>query len=144
MKSPSLILIAAMVASCATSTTTSRTWNAPPSAPPGAPGTWAKPGQVQSISEIVQRVEGAPAGGALLGALIGGFLFGHHGHASLFGAATGAAVGAAASHGSTETRTFQLLVRFDDGTYGMFVFAGPPPFQPGQAVVLTPYGLAPR
>lgn len=129
-----------MAASCATSSTTTRTWTAPP---PPAAAAWTKPGRVQSVSEIVHRVEGNPAGGALMGALIGGFLFGHHGHGSLFGAATGAAMGAAASQGSSESRTFQLLVRFDDGTYGMFVFAGPPPFQPGQPVVLTPYGLGP-
>jgi hypothetical protein len=51
-------------------------------------------------------------------------------------------VGAAASQGSAESRTYQVLVRFDDGTYGMFVYAGYSPFRPGDAVVLTPQGLA--
>jgi outer membrane lipoprotein SlyB len=104
---------------------------------------WAKPGRVESVQEIVQRTEGNPAGGALAGALIGGFLFGHHGRASLFGAVAGAAAGAAASQHASESRTYHLLVRFNDGTFGMFVYAGAPPFQPGQAVVLTPQGLAP-
>jgi outer membrane lipoprotein SlyB len=136
-----ILLVAA--ASCATSTTTSRTWVAPPA--PAVPVAWSKPGRVESVQEIVHRVEHNPAGGALLGALVGGFLFGHHGHASLFGAAAGATVGAAASHHhhATESRTYHLLVKFHDDTFGMFVFAGAPPFQPGQAVVLTPQGLAP-
>jgi outer membrane lipoprotein SlyB len=89
-------------------------------------------------------VEGNPAGGALAGALIGGFLFRGHGPAALFGAATGAMVGAAASQGVAETRTYQVLVRFDDGSYGMFVYRARSPFAPGQPVVLTAQGLAPR
>jgi outer membrane lipoprotein SlyB len=38
------------------------------------------------------------------------------------GAASGAAIGASASEGSAETRTYQVLVHFDDGEYGMFVY----------------------
>jgi outer membrane lipoprotein SlyB len=136
------VLLMVAAASCATTRTSSTTWVAPPP-PAAAPVTWAKPGRVESVQEIVHRVEGHPAGGALAGALIGGFLFGHHGHASLFGAAAGAAVGAAASQHSAESRTYHLLVKFEDGSYGMFVFAGAPPFQPGQPVVLTPQGLGP-
>ena len=90
----------------------------------------------------MQRVEGNPAGGALAGALIGGFLFRGRGPASLFGAVAGASIGAAASQGSAETRTYQVLVHFDDGAYGMFVYRGYSPFRPGEAVVLTPQGLA--
>jgi len=93
--------------------------------------------------EIVERIQGNPAGGALAGALIGGFLFHGRGPATLFGAATGAAVGAAASRGSAEVRTYQVLVRFDDnGGFGMFVYRDYSPFRPGDAVVLTPRGLA--
>jgi hypothetical protein len=40
-----------------------------------------------------------------------------------------------------ETRSYQVVVRFDDGQYGGFVYAGPPPFRPGERVVLTPRGL---
>jgi outer membrane lipoprotein SlyB len=136
---PCLVLL---LSSCATTSTTSRTWVAPPPPAP-APVAWSKPGRVESVQEIVQRVEAHPAGGALAGALIGGFLFGHHGHASLFGAVAGAAVGAAASQHSRESRTYHLLVRFQDGSFGMFVFSGAPPFQPGQPVALTPQGLLP-
>jgi outer membrane lipoprotein SlyB len=101
---------------------------------------YPRAGRVESVQEIVQRTEGNPAAGALAGALIGGFLFGR-GPARLFGAGAGAAVGAAASSGATEARSYQVLVHFDDGTYGMFVYRGYSPFAPGQPVVLTPQGL---
>jgi outer membrane lipoprotein SlyB len=120
---------------CATTSTTSTTWTA------GATP-YPREGRVESVQEIVQRTQGNPAAGALAGALIGGFLFGGHGGpGTLFGAGAGAAVGAAASSGAYEERTYQVLVRFDDGQYGMFVYRGYPPFAPGTAVVLTPQGL---
>jgi outer membrane lipoprotein SlyB len=122
---------------CATTATTSSTW-----VDPAAGGHWVRPGRVESVQEIVERVEGNPAGGAIAGALIGGFLFGGRGPGRLIAAAGGAAIGAAASQGSAETRTYQVLVRFDDGSYGMFVYRGYSPFRPGEAVVLTPHGLA--
>jgi outer membrane lipoprotein SlyB len=125
----------ALATGCATTTTTTTTWTEPSAG-------WSRPGRVESIREVVQRVQGNPVGGALVGALIGGLLFHGHGPATLFGAATGAAIGAAASQGSAETHTFQILVRFDDGDYGMFAFRGYPPFHPGDRVVLTPDGLA--
>jgi outer membrane lipoprotein SlyB len=133
------ILVAAYGLGCATTTTSSTTWTAP-----AGPGGWARAGTVESVQEIVRRVEGNPVGGALAGALIGGFLFGGRGPARLIGAAGGAAIGAAASQGASETRTYQVLVRFDDGTHGLFVYGGYSPFRPGQAVVFTPSGLAPR
>ena len=133
-----LLLAAALSASCAATTTTSTTWTEPAALGP------PRSGHVESVREIVQRTEGNPAGGALAGALIGGFLFGR-GPARLLGAAGGAAVGAAASQGGSERRTYQVLVRFDDdGTYGMFIYGGYSPFQPGQPVVLTQQGLSPR
>jgi outer membrane lipoprotein SlyB len=124
---------------CATTETSSATW-----VDPNAAGNWARTGTVESVQEIVRRVQGNPAGGALAGALIGGFLFGGRGPGALIGAVEGAAIGASASQGSAETRTYQVLVRFDDGTYGMFVFGGGSPFRPGDPVVLTPGGLARR
>lgn len=139
MRATSSIAILSLIASlsCATTTTSSTTW-----VDPAAGGNWARAGRVESVQEIVQRVEGNPAGGALAGALIGGFLFRGRGPASLFGAVAGASIGAAASQGSAETRTYQVLVHFDDGAYGMFVYRGYSPFRPGEAVVLTPQGLA--
>jgi outer membrane lipoprotein SlyB len=131
-------LLATLAVACAT-TETSSTWTYPQ-----GDGYWVRPGRVESVQEIVQRVQGNPAGGAVLGALIGGFLFGGRGPAALFGAAGGAALGAAASQGAAEHRTYQVLVHFDDGMYGMFAYADFAPFRPGEAVVLTPQGLARR
>jgi len=128
------VLLAVPLTGCATRETTTFVTT----------GNWSRPGTVESIREIDQRIEGNPAGGALIGALIGGVLFHGRGPATLFGAATGAAIGAAASSGSVETQSFQVLVRFDDGDYGMFVFGGYSPFAPGDAVVLTPHGLRRR
>ena len=106
-----------------------------------AEGNWTRAGTVESVQEVIRRVEGEPAAGALAGALIGGFLFHGNGRASLFGAAAGAAIGAAASQGSAEYRTYQVLVRFDDGERGLFLFRDYSPFAPGNRVMLTPQGL---
>jgi outer membrane lipoprotein SlyB len=133
------VLLAAAFSACVTTETSSRPW-----VESSAEGTWARPGWVESVREVVRRQQGNPVGGALAGALIGGFLFGGRGPGALFGAVGGAAVGAAASQGGAEQRTYQVLVHFADGTYGMFVYAAPPPFVPAQPVVLTPQGLAPR
>lgn len=129
-------VLAMQAASCATTTTTSRTMY-----DPNAPGYGPRTGTVESVQEVVQRVQGNPAGGALAGALIGGLLFHGRGPAAVFGAASGAVIGAAASQGTAESRTYQVVVRFDDGTYGMFAYGGYSPFQPGEPVVLTPQGL---
>jgi outer membrane lipoprotein SlyB len=141
MKAISLVLslfLAASLSGCATTTAASTTW-----VDPAAPANWDRRGRVESVREVVRRIDGNPAGGALAGALIGGFLFGGRGPGALVGAAGGAAVGAAASQGSSESRSYQVLVRFDDdGTYGMFVYGGYSPFRPGEVVVLTPQGLA--
>src|SRR5690242_16640200 len=110
VKNPRLLasaLLALALGGCASTSTYSTTWS-----DPSAQGAWQRTGRVESVQEIVRRQEGNPAGGALAGALIGGFLFGHHGHASLIGAVGGAAVGAAASQGVSETRTYQVLVHF--------------------------------
>ncbi len=130
-----MLALAAVVSSCWTTTTYS------PWSQSSVAGDWARRGRVESVREIIRRREGNPAGGALAGAFIGGFLFGGRGPGALIGAAGGAALGAAASQGSSETRFYQLLVHFDDGTYGMFTYAAYPPFAPGQAVVLTRDGL---
>jgi outer membrane lipoprotein SlyB len=124
---------------CATTTTSSRVVY-----DPNAPGYGPRTGTVESVQEVVQRVQGNPVGGALAGGLIGGLLFHGRGPATVVGAAGGAAVGAAASQGSAERRTYQVVVRFDDGAYGMFAYGGYSPFAPGEPVVLTPQGLARR
>jgi outer membrane lipoprotein SlyB len=133
-----LVALATLAPACATTTGYSTTWTDPSAPDPS----WSRTGRVESVREVVQRQQGNPAGGALAGALIGGFLFGGRGPRALVGAVGGAAVGAAASQGSSERISYELHVRFDDGTYGMFVYGGYPPFRPGEPVVLTPQGLA--
>jgi len=60
------------------------------------------------------------------------------------GAIAGANIGAAASSGSSERHAYQVLVVFDDGESGVFVFRDWSPFRAGDLVVLTPQGLARR
>ncbi|HEY4395362.1 MAG TPA: hypothetical protein VGP64_14930 [Polyangia bacterium] len=138
MKTLHLVLLSllALAPACATTTTTSTTWT-----DPGA--TWyGRSGSVQHVQEIVQRTEGNPGAGAVAGALIGGLVFGGgRGPAAVAGAAGGAAVGATASSGSSEQRTYQVVVRFDDGGYGEFVYGGFSPFRAGERVVVMPDGL---
>jgi outer membrane lipoprotein SlyB len=130
-------ICACMVASalaCATTSTTETVWTGP-----AAQNEIGRTGRVESVREIVQRVEGNPAGGALLGAVIGGILT----HGRPVGVVGGAAVGAATSQGYAERRVYELTVRFDDGVYGAFRYYGYSPFPPGARVVLTPQGLGP-
>jgi outer membrane lipoprotein SlyB len=96
-----------------------------------------KTGQVVSVREVVERVQGNPVGGALAGGLIGGVTFGR------VGAAAGAVTGAAVSSGSAERRAYQVQVQFDDGTVGRFDYVDYSPWGPGQRVMITPNGLAP-
>jgi outer membrane lipoprotein SlyB len=132
-----LLMLVAMPPACAVTTTTRTTWT-----DPSAVG-YGRAGRVDTVQEIVQRTEGNPGAGAAAGALVGGLVFGG-GRAStaVAGAAGGAAIGAAASQGTTEERTYQIVVRFDDGGYGEFVYAGYSPFRPGERVAVTPDGLA--
>jgi outer membrane lipoprotein SlyB len=97
-------------------------------------------GVVESVRQIVHRVEGNPAGGAVAGALIGAVLFGGHGPRTLFGAAAGAATGAALSQGRYETRAYEIVVRFDNGTRGVFTYRDYSPFAPGDRIALGPDG----
>jgi outer membrane lipoprotein SlyB len=139
MKLPHIMLLSliALGPACATTTTTRTTWTDPSVAGYG------RAGSVQAVQEIVQRTEGNPGAGAVAGALVGGLVFGGgRGPAAVAGAVGGAAVGAAASSGSSEERTYQVVVRFDDGGYGEFVYAGFSPFRPGERVAVTAGGLA--
>lgn len=100
-------------------------------------------GRRRGDAHVVQRTEGNPAAGAVAGGLVGGLLFGGgRGPAAVAGAVGGAAVGAAASSGSAVQRTYQVVVRFDDGGFGEFVYDGVSPFRPGERVVVTAGGLA--
>ncbi|HEY7373348.1 MAG TPA: hypothetical protein VIF57_14390 [Polyangia bacterium] len=131
-----LVLLATLSPACATTTTTRTVWTDPSAVGVG------RAGSVESVQEIVHRTQGNPGAGAAAGALIGGLLFGGgRGPNAVAGAVGGAAVGAAASSGSSEERSYQIVVRFDDGGFGEFVYAGFAPFQPGERVAVTPGGL---
>lgn len=142
---------ALLLSACVTTTTRTTTWGGA-----GYGGDWARTGRVESVRETVVRQEGNPGAGAVAGALIGGLLGsgGHthydrygrayrHGSAAgaVGGAVVGAVVGAAASSGSAEQRTYEVVVRFDDGGAETYSYPGSTPFAVGDAVTLTPQGL---
>jgi outer membrane lipoprotein SlyB len=133
---PICIAIALSGFACVTPTTTATTTYAAPASDLG------KTGQVDSVREVVRRIEGNPAGGAVAGALIGGILFHGSGPSTLFGAAAGAATGAALSQGRAEQRAYEVRVRFDDGSAGVFDYSDRSPFAPGDRVVVVEGGLA--
>jgi outer membrane lipoprotein SlyB len=118
-------------AACATTSKTTTTMSIPRN-------DIGRTGQVVSVQQTVERVQGNPAGGALAGGAIGGIAF-----RSRFGAAAGAATGAILSSGSSERRAYVVEVQFDDGTTGHFDYVDYAPFGPGQRVRITSGGLAP-
>jgi outer membrane lipoprotein SlyB len=135
--SSALALALALSQACATTTTTRTVWT------DSSAAGFGRTGSVAEVQEIVQRTEGNPAAGAVAGGLLGGLVFGGgRGPSAVAGAAGGAAVGAAASQGAREDRSYQVVVRFDDGGYGEFVYAQFSPFRPGERVVVTSGGLA--
>ena len=131
----SLMLLFTLTAGgCVATTTTATTYG------PGQQE-WGRPGSVAWVREVVHRQVGDPAGGALAGAIIGGILGGGRGGGAIIGAIGGAVVGASVSQGSSESRVYQVAVKFDDGGFEVFGYQGYSPFAPGQPVVLTPQGL---
>ena len=129
------VLIAALAQGCVTTSRSSTTWTATPQ-----PAAWSRHGYVEWVRENVQREDGNPAAGAAAGAIIGA-LIGGRGPGRIVGAVGGAAVGAAASQGHGERRSYDVMVRFDDGYAQVFSYAGYSPFQPGEGVFMTPQGL---
>jgi outer membrane lipoprotein SlyB len=126
-----MIAISTLASGCATTTTTSTEWTDEYS---------PREGTVESVRQIVHRVEGNPTAGAAAGALVGAILFGGRGPRTLFGAAAGAATGAALSSGSYETRDYEVTVRFDNGARGVFMYRNYSPFAPGDRIALGPDG----
>ena len=139
-RSLALALPLLLLSACVATSTTTRTWGGEPY---GAG--WARYGRVESIRETVHRQQGDPAGGAVAGAIIGGLLgnawSGGRGGGTLAGAVGGAIIGSTASQGQAEQRTYEVLVRFDDGALETFVYQNVLPFQVGEPVVLTANGL---
>jgi outer membrane lipoprotein SlyB len=149
------LLSVALLPGCVATSTTTRTWGDPYAQQQEE---WVRYGRVEQVRETVQRQQGDPAAGAVAGALIGGLLgaaIGGHTHydrwgyahrgssagGAVAGAVGGAVVGAAASSGAAEDRFYEVFVRFEDGGSETFTFRGYLPFQPGEAVTLTPRGL---
>jgi outer membrane lipoprotein SlyB len=114
--------------------------------PPPQPG-YALYGQVASVNQTYEHVQGDPGGGALAGAVIGGVLgtaLGGRGFGTFVGATEGAMIGAHASSGGYANPVFHVVVRFDDGSLRTFVYRNQLPFRPGEYVVWTAQGLYPR
>jgi outer membrane lipoprotein SlyB len=128
-----LVAASTLALGCATTTTYSTEQTMPDEYAP-------RTGIVESVRQVVRRVQGNPAAGAAAGALVGAVLFGGRGPRTLFGAAAGAATGAALSQGSYETRAFEIVIRFDNGTRGVFTYRDYSPFAPGDRIELTDRG----
>jgi outer membrane lipoprotein SlyB len=128
---------------CTTTTTTSQGWGnqAPFFASAG------RTGYVVWIQETIQRREAHPGASAAAGAAFGGLMgFALSGDAggALLGAAGGALIGADASPRSSESASYLVVVRFDDGSEGSFSYAGWPPFEINQPVQEVAQGLVAR
>jgi outer membrane lipoprotein SlyB len=135
VKTCAAVMVATAI--CATSCATTATYSTESTMPDDYS---PRSGSVESVREIVRRVQGNPAGGAVAGGLIGAVLFGGRGPRTLFGALAGAATGAALSQGSYETRAFEVTIRFDNGSRGVFTYRDYAPFRPGDRIELTPDG----
>ncbi len=136
----SVVLLAVLVPACATSSP--EAWNGQ-----NPQGNWVLYGHVENVRQTAHRDQGDPAGGAAAGAVIGGVLgtvLGGRGFGTFVGAAEGAMIGAQSSQGSYVGYTFEVFVRFDDGSLRRFVYENQLPFRPGDYVVWTAQGLARR
>ena len=136
----SLLLLATLTPACAMTTPEEY-------AQPAPQGNWVLYGRVENFRETLHHQQGDPAGGAVAGAVIGGVLgtaLGGRGFGTFLGATEGAMIGANASQGGYVGRTFEVFVRFEDGSLRTFVYQDQLPFRPGDYVVWTPQGLARR
>lgn len=134
------ILLAALIPACAT--TGPEIWGDPP-----PQGNWLLYGRVENFRQTQHHQQGDPAGGAVAGAIIGGVLgtaLGGRGFGTFVGATHGAMIGAHSSQSGYVGSTFEVFVRFDDGSVRTFVYQDQLPFRPGDYVVWTAQGLAKR
>lgn len=136
---PTVALFLTLTPACAVTTVEQRSHHA-------AQG-WTLYGHVENVRQTMYRDVGNPAAGAAAGAVIGGLLgtaIGGRGFGTFLGATEGAIIGAHASRGSYVGYTFEVFVRFDDGSLRTFVYQDQLPFRPGDYVVWTQQGLFPR
>jgi outer membrane lipoprotein SlyB len=134
------VVLLVLVPACATT-------SAEPGNEQSPPGNWVLYGRVENVRQNVHHDQGDPAAGAAAGAIIGGVLgtaLGGRGFGTFMGAAEGAMIGAQSSQSNYVGYTFEVFVRFDDGSLRRFVYENQLPFRPGDYVVWTARGLARR
>jgi outer membrane lipoprotein SlyB len=118
-----------------------------PSAAPVAPPVCRECGTVTGIREIEQpRKTGAgTAAGAVIGGVLGYAIGGHNnrGVGTAVGAAGGAVAGNVYENRASANKTFEIGVRFDDGSSNIFHQDSHPSWHQGSRVRLVNGGLAP-
>ncbi|HVK86500.1 MAG TPA: hypothetical protein VM513_20415 [Kofleriaceae bacterium] len=126
-----------LLASCATKPPARTTWTEPPHQ--------ARPGVIESVNKIEERVTSNASENVILGIFVGGLLLSGlllpYGSRSIIGAEDGSS--AIASHDGTSTALprYQVLIRFDDGGSMTLVYTNDVAFHRGERVVLTQQGL---
>src|SRR5512135_1431547 len=93
----------------------------------------ARHGRVVAVHEVT-RAQTYPPPGTTAGAMLGGIVF-HPGGAAIIG---NGFAGAPAVPGR---RSFEVVVSFDNGETGLFVYQDWSPYRPGDRVTLTQEGL---
>jgi hypothetical protein len=91
----------------------------------------AREGHVASVSEVAHTAPAPPAG-----SLLGGIVFEDGGATALGHGFT--------APGSPYRHAFQVVVAFDNGETGVFIYQDWSPFRPSDRVLLTPQGLVNR
>ncbi len=139
-----LLLPALLVSGCVGVQTSTRTFTDQQGQDPTAQ-VWY--GRVAQITETVEEFRGDPVAGAAVGAVVGGLLGSAmtHGHGGgFFGAMTGAIIGADASRGSGARWSYDVTVRYQDGSLRTYRYDGQVPFRVGDEVMLSSSGLTRR
>jgi outer membrane lipoprotein SlyB len=96
-------------------------------------------GIIESIREVSHSGEGSglgAAGGAVVGGLLGNQVGGGRGNqvATVVGAVGGAVAGNQVEKSMKSTKTYEITVRFDDGSSRMITEANPPAWRTGDHV----------
>ena len=111
----------------------------PPPPPPVVAAICRECAVIEEIREI-EKAGQASGGGAVAGAVVGGVL----GHqvgggrgkdlATVIGAVGGGVAGHQIEKNVRKTKEYQIIVRYEDGTKGMFTQETPPSWRPGDKV----------
>ena len=112
-----------------------RTWTAAPATEAG------KSGRVMSVREVAAG-EGPSAGaGGVIGGVIGGVMFTGVGWSTLVGIVLGGVTGAVLTPSPPPPPTYEVRVRFDDGSARTLEYHDVAPFTLGQRVVIDNDGV---